>query len=69
MRERKVIFLICLYQLVDKSEVWCLHQTWDAEGYALNNQEAEARRSERSQPRAYSPRQDETSPGAFDVMD
>ena len=66
MRQERVTFLICPYQLVDKSEVWCLHQPIDFEGHEANNREAEAKRSQRG---GYSPRRDETSPGAFDVMD
>ena len=37
LRGRKVILIICLYQLLDRTEVWVLQQTWDDEGYAYNN--------------------------------
>ena len=67
MRDRKCIFLICLYQLIDKSEVWCLHQTWDEEGYKMNNDAAKQMRD------AYQPKVSSSRPadllGAFDVMD
>ena len=37
IRNRKIILVICLYQLLDRTEVWVLQQTWDDEGYARNN--------------------------------
>ena len=66
MRREQVTFLVCPYQLVDKTEVWCLYQTLDLEGHLANNADAEQRRI---QQRNVSPRQGESSPGAFEVMD
>ena len=67
MQREQVTFLVCPYQLVDKTEVWCLYQTLDLDGHRANNADAEERRMNAA--RNVSPRQGESSPGAFDVMD
>ena len=66
VKGRKVIFIICLYQLLDKSEIWCLHQTWDAAGYKANNDHAAQLRAAQQ---AATVRYSEVSLGTFDVMD
>ena len=66
VRGRKVIFIICLYQLLDKSEIWCLHQTWDDEGYEANNAAAARLREARQ---AATVQYLAGSLGTFDVMD
>ena len=53
VRTRKIILVICLYQLLDKSEIWCIQQTWDAEGYHLNNYQMGLQKAQR-QPAAAS---------------
>ena len=68
MRARKIIIIICLYQLLDKSEAWCIGQTWDAEGYHANNEQMRLRKQRSQQQSAAASSAWATVP-EFEIMD
>ena len=69
-RTGQVTFIICPYQLMEKSEVWCLSETLDMAGWEANNEAI--RRGFTApgclKPRALTPQRTvsvERQPGAF----